>query len=271
MGASGLVSVSAPPGERGGGRLTKLFLPPQAPHRFKPMPHGLPCSLNPLPRELPRCAVVGAWFQPFFTYTNTYSGFPAAGCSDLGQQVPRGPQSLRVWVWGVAVPKQKLTDPSTLPEKDQFLVGVWVETETSQHGVDPLPLSKKGGRGGGKGGSPVVAATLWWEGRGPGNWELHTCVLASTGGQRTHPSFARKSFRLSPGIPQMGNGPGKLPLAHGQAPRGCVTAAKRRGWLPRRWCGHVAKDGSVTYKLVYTHGERKGGGGVWQYIARVPW
>ena len=85
-------SPSRPPG-----RLTKLFLPPQTPHRFKPMPHGLPCSLNPLPRELPRCAVVGAWFQPFFTYTNTYSGFPAAGCSGLGQQVPRAPQSLRVW------------------------------------------------------------------------------------------------------------------------------------------------------------------------------
>jgi len=116
-------SPSRPPprGEGGeGGWLTKKILPPQTPHRFKPMPHGLPCSLNPLPRELPRCAVVGAWFQPFFTYTNTYSGFPAAGCSNLGQQVPRGPQSLRVWVWGVAVPKQKLTDPSTLPEKDQF-------------------------------------------------------------------------------------------------------------------------------------------------------
>ena len=164
-----------PPRGEGGGRLTKLFLPPQTPHRFQPIPHGLPCSLNPLPRELPRCAVVGAWFQPFFTYTNTYSGFPAAGCSGLGQQVPRAPQSLRVWVWGVAVPKTKVDRPLHLARKRPILVGVWVETETSRHGVDPLPLPKKGGRGA-KGGSPLVAATLWWEGRGPGDWETaHVC------------------------------------------------------------------------------------------------
>ena len=121
MGASGFLSVSAPPrGEGGGGVVEKKILPPQTPHRFKPMPHGLPCSLNPLPRELPRCAVVGAWFQPFFTYTNTYSGFPAVGCGGLGQQVPRAPQSLRVGVGGRGSENKNLADPSTLPEKDQF-------------------------------------------------------------------------------------------------------------------------------------------------------
>lgn len=121
-----------PPGERGeGGWLTKKILPPQTSHRFQLMPHGLPCSLNPLPRELPRCAVVGAWFQPFFTYTNTYSGFPAVGCGGLGQQVPRAPQSLRVGVGGCGSEKQKLAAPPPCPKKTNFLVGVWVETETS--------------------------------------------------------------------------------------------------------------------------------------------
>ena len=102
VGASGFLSVSAPPrGEGGGGVVDeKDFAPPNAPTVSSPWPHGLPCSLNPLPRELPRCAVVGAWFQPFFTYTNTYSGFPAVGCGGLGQQVPRAPQSLRVGVGG---------------------------------------------------------------------------------------------------------------------------------------------------------------------------
>ena len=121
MGASGFLSVSAPPGERGeGGWLTKKILPPQTPHRFKPMPHGLPCSLNPLPRELPRCAVVGAWFQPFFTYTNTYSGFPAVGCGGLGQQVPRAPQSLRVGVGGRGSEKQKLAAPHLARKRPIF-------------------------------------------------------------------------------------------------------------------------------------------------------
>ena len=59
-------SPSRPPrGEGGGGVVDEKDFAPPTPHRFKPMPHGLPCSLNPLPRELPRCAVVGAWFQPF--------------------------------------------------------------------------------------------------------------------------------------------------------------------------------------------------------------
>ena len=96
-------SPSRPPprGEGGGGVVDeKDFASPNAPTVSSPWPHGLPCSLNPLPRELPRCAVVGAWFQPFFTYTNTYSGFPAVGCGGLGQQVPRAPQSLRVGVGG---------------------------------------------------------------------------------------------------------------------------------------------------------------------------
>ena len=133
MGASGFLSVSAPPrGEGGGGVVDeKDFAPPNAPTVSSPWPHGLPCSLNPLPRELPRCAVVGAWFQPFFTYTNTYSGFPAVGCGGLGQQVPRAPQSLRVGVGGCGSEKQKLAAPPPCPKKTNFLVGVWVETETS--------------------------------------------------------------------------------------------------------------------------------------------
>ena len=49
--------------------------------------------------------------------------------------------------------------------------------------------------------------------------KLHTCVLASTGGQRTHPSFARKSFGLSPEIPQMGNALATPPCTWSSPPR----------------------------------------------------
>ena len=125
--------------------------------------------------------------------------------------------------------------------------------------MDPLPLPQKGGRGA-KGGSPLVAATLWWEGRGTGGLGNCTRVfsppLAASG---PTPRLQENLLGCRQRFPRW-EMPWQPPLAHGQAPRGCVTAAKRRGWLPRRWCGHVAKDGSVTYKLVYTHGERKGGG-----------
>ena len=139
------------------------------------MPHGVPCSLNPLPRELPRCAVVGAWFQPFFTYTNTYSGFPAVGCGGLGQQVPRAPQSLRVGVGGCGSEKQKLAAPPPCPKKTNFfgrrVGGNW--NVMTRCGPPPPPQK---GREGARGGSPLVAATLWWEGRGPGDWETaHVC------------------------------------------------------------------------------------------------
>ena len=119
----------------------------------------------------------GGWglVSAIFTYTNTYSGFPAVGCGGLGPQVPRAPQSLRVGVGGRGPENKSWPTPPPCPKKTNFLVGVWVETETSRHGVDPLPLPQKGGRGA-KGGSPLVAATLWWEGRGPGDWETaHVC------------------------------------------------------------------------------------------------
>lgn len=120
MGASGFLSVSAPPrGEGGGGVVDeKDFAPPNAP----PFQAHAPWSaMFPQPFAAGVASLRGGWglVSAIFTYTNTYSGFPAVGCGGLGQQVPRAPQSLRVGVGGRGPKKQKPTPPPC-PKKTNF-------------------------------------------------------------------------------------------------------------------------------------------------------
>jgi len=63
VGASGFLSVSAPPPGRGGegGVVDEKILPPTV---SKPMPHGLPCSLHPCRGS----CLVARWLGPGFSH-----------------------------------------------------------------------------------------------------------------------------------------------------------------------------------------------------------